>query len=82
MNKYPNAGVTNLRISHTEEKILGILNTRWITIEGIAKEMGKGYNKQHAANLVLRMARKGFLDKTKAALLLHDMPNTAKFLEI
>jgi len=72
--------MTNLHLTHIEEKIVKKLATGWMSLEGIAKEMGRGYSAQHAANLVLRMARKGFLDKTKAALILREKPNTAKFL--
>ena len=66
-------------LSHNEEKIVRMLNEGMATPKQLAEMLGKGYTEQKAQSMVLTLARKGridktrkgVVDKTKAALLLH-----------
>ena len=66
-------------LSHNEEKIVRILSEGMATPKQLAEMLGKGYTEQKAQSMVLTLARKGVVDKTKAALLLHGTP-MIKFL--
>lgn len=66
-------------LSHNEEKIVKILSEGMATPKQLAEMLGKGYTEQKAQSMVLTLARKGVVDKTKAALLLHGTP-MIKFL--
>lgn len=66
-------------LSHNEEKIVRILNEGMATPKQLAEMLGRGYTEQKAQSMVLTLARKGKVDKTKAALLLHGTP-MIKFL--
>lgn len=66
-------------LSHNEEKIVRILSEGMATPKQLAEMLGRGYTEQKAQSMVLTLARKGKVDKTKAALLLHDTP-MIKFL--
>ena len=66
-------------LSHNEEKIVRILNEGMATPKQLAEMLGRGYTEQKAQSMVLTLARKGIVDKTKAALLLHGTP-MIKFL--
>ena len=66
-------------LSHNEEKIVRMLNEGMATPKQLAEMLGKGYTEQKAQSMVLTLARKGVVDKTKAALLLHGTP-MIKFL--
>ena len=66
-------------LSHNEEKIVRILNEGMATPKQLAEMLGRGYTEQKAQSMVLTLARKGVVDKTKAALLLHGTP-MIKFL--
>lgn len=68
-----------MMLSHNEEKIVKILNEGMATPKQLAEMLGKGYTEQKAQSMVLTLARKGKVDKTKAALLLHGTP-MIKFL--
>ena len=68
-----------MMLSHNEEKIVKILNEGMATPKQLAEMLGKGYTEQKAQSMVLTLARKGVVDKTKAALLLHGTP-MIKFL--
>ena len=66
-------------LSHNEEKIVRILSEGMATPKQLAEMLGRGYTEQKAQSMVLTLARKGKVDKTKAALLLRDTP-MIKFL--
>ena len=66
-------------LSHNEEKIVRILNEGMATPKQLAEMLGRGYTEQKAQSMVLTLARKGVVDKTKAALLLRGTP-MIKFL--
>ena len=66
-------------LSHNEEKIVRILSEGMATPKQLAEMLGKGYTEQKAQSMVLTLARKGVVDKTKAALLLHGT-SMIKFL--
>ena len=66
-------------LSHNEEKIVRILSEGMATPKQLAEMLGKGYTELKAQSTVLTLARKGVVDKTKAALLLHGTP-MIKFL--
>lgn len=66
-------------LSHNEEKIVRILSEGMASPKQLAEMLGKGYTEQKAQSMVLTLARKGKVNKTKAALLLRDTP-MIKFL--
>ena len=68
-------------LSHNEEKIVNILNGGMATPKQLAEMLGRGYTEQKAQSMVLTLARKGRIDKTKAAILLHGTP-MVKFLDM
>lgn len=68
-----------MMLSHNEEKIVKILNEGMATPKQLAEMLGRGYTEQKAQSMVLTLARKGQVDKTKAALLLRGTP-MIKFL--
>lgn len=70
-----------MTVSHIDEKVKNMLDERCYSVSTIAKVLGKGWTEQKAANVVLNLARKGLIDKVKAALILKDM-KCAKFLNI
>lgn len=57
-------------LTHNEEKIVRILNEGMATPKQLAEKLGKGYTEFKAQSMVLTLARKGVVDKTKAALIL------------
>lgn len=72
-------GVVNMVLSHQEEKIVRVLNEGMVTPKQLAEMLGRGYTELKAQSMVLTLARKGAVDKTKAALILHGTP-MLKFL--
>lgn len=58
-------------LSRNEEKIVHMLNESMVTPKQLAEALGKGYTEFKAQSMVLTLARKGLVDKTKAALILH-----------
>ena len=66
-------------LSHNEEKIVRILSEGMATPKQLAEMLGRGYTELKVQSMVLTLARKGVVDKTKAALLLRGTP-MAKFL--
>jgi len=58
-------------LTHAEEKIVNILKEGMATPKQIATVLGKGCTELKAQSTVLTLARKGLIDKTKAALILH-----------
>lgn len=66
-------------LSHNEEKIVRILSEGMATPKQLAEMLGRGYTELKAQSMVLTLARKGKIDKTKAALLLRGTP-MIKFL--
>ena len=66
-------------LSHNEEKIVRILSEGMVSPKQLAEMLGKGYTEQKAQSMVLSLARKGKVNKTKAALLLRGTP-MIKFL--
>ena len=68
-----------LRLSHQQERIVKRLNEGMATPKQLAEMLGKGYTELKAQSMVLTLARKGAVDKTKAALLLRGTP-MIKFL--
>lgn len=66
-------------LSHTQEKIVRVLEKGMATPEQLAEMLGKGYTPLKAQSMVLTLAQKGAVDKTKAALILRGTP-MIKFL--
>lgn len=66
-------------INHTQEKIVNILNERMVDTKTLATMLGRGYDEMKVQSMVLTLARKGYVDKTKAALMLRGT-NMVKFL--
>ena len=66
-------------LSHNEEKIVRILSEGMATPKQLAEKLGRGYTELKVQSMVLTLARKGKVDKTKAALLLRGTP-MIKFL--
>lgn len=61
-------------ITHIEGKIIRMLSEGMATPKQIAEAMGRGYTELKAQSTVLTLARKGLVDKTKAALILRGTP--------
>ena len=70
-----------LRLSHQQESIVKRLNEGMATPKQLAEMLGKGYTELKAQSMVLTLARKGAIDKVKAALILHGTP-MVKFLDM
>ena len=70
-----------LRLSHQQERIVKRLNEGMATPKRLAEMLGKGYTELKAQSMVLTLARKGAIDKVKAALILHGTP-MVKFLDM
>lgn len=70
-----------LRLSHQQERIVKRLNEGMATPKQLAEMLGKGYTELKAQSMVLTLARKGAIDKVKAALILHRTP-MVKFLDM
>ena len=68
-----------MMLTHSEEKIVRVLNEGMATPKQIAEMLGKGYTEFKAQSIVLTLARKGAVDKTKAALILRGT-EMVKFL--
>jgi len=68
-----------MMLTHNEEKIVRVLNEGMATPKQIADMLGKGYTEFKAQSMVLTLARKGVVDKTKAALILRGT-EMVKFL--
>lgn len=68
-----------MMLTHNEEKIVRVLNEGMATPKQIADMLGKGYTEFKAQSMVLTLARKGAVDKTKAALILRGT-EMVKFL--
>lgn len=66
-------------LSHNEEKIVRILSEGMATPKQLAEKLGKGYTEFKVQSMVLTLARKGAIDKTKAGLILCGT-EMAKFL--
>lgn len=66
-------------LSHQEEKIVRVLQEGMKTPAQLAEMLGRGYTELKAQSMVLTLARKGAVDKTKAALILRGTP-MVKFL--
>ena len=67
-----------LPISAAQDKIIKILESRMVTAADLAK-MLRGYDEFKIQSMVLTLARKGKIDKTKAALVLRGT-EMVKFL--
>lgn len=68
-----------MMLTHGEGKIVRVLNEGMATPKQIAEMLGKGYTEFKAQSIVLTLARKGAVDKTKAALILRGT-EMVKFL--
>lgn len=67
-----------LPISTAQERIVEILESRMVTAADLAK-MLRGYDEFKIQSMILTLARKGKIDKTKAALILRGT-EMVKFL--
>lgn len=61
-------------VSHMEGKVVKILKEGMASPKQLAEALGKGYTELKAQSMVLTLARKGLVDKTKAALILRGTP--------
>lgn len=68
-------------LSRNEEKIVRMLSESMATPKQLAEALGKEYTEFKAQSMVLTLARKGLVDKTKAALILQGT-QMLKFLNI
>lgn len=66
-------------LNPVQERIVKILNERVVDAKTIAEKLGRGYDEFKVQSMVLTLARKGHVDKTKAALILRGT-NMVKFL--
>jgi hypothetical protein len=57
-----------------EGKVIKTLSEGMATPKQLAEVLGKGYTELKAQSMVLTLARKGLIDKTKAALILRGTP--------
>lgn len=57
-------------LNHAQEKIVSILKERMVDADVLAKELGREYTENKVKSMVLTLARKGYVDKVKAALIL------------
>ena len=57
-----------------EGKIIKILNEGMASPKQLAEALGRGYTELKAQSMVLTLARKGLINKTKAALILRGTP--------
>lgn len=71
--------MVGIRLGHTESRLASILQNRMVPAKELAEMLGRGYDEQKVQAMVLSLARKGLVDKTKAALLLRGTP-MIKFL--
>ena len=70
-----------MRITPQHGKILKMLEgSKVLAPKDIAKNLGRGYTEMKAQAMVLTLARAGYVDKGKAALILHGT-EMAKFLK-
>jgi hypothetical protein len=63
-----------MRLSRQEEKIVKMLNEKVVDAKTLASALGAGYTELKAQSMVLTLARKGVVDKIKAALILRGTP--------
>lgn len=66
-------------LSPAQERIVRVLDKGMATPKQLAEILGRGYTEFKAQSMVLTLAQKGYIDKTKAALILRDTP-MIKFL--
>lgn len=57
-----------------EGKVIKTLKEGMATPKQLAEMLGRGYTELKAQSMVLTLARKGLVDKTKAALILRGTP--------
>lgn len=57
-------------LTPAQEKIVRVLEKGMATPKQLAEMLGKGYTEFKAQSMVLTLAQKGVVDKTKAALIL------------
>jgi hypothetical protein len=57
-----------------EGKVVRILSEGMASPKQLADMLGRGYTELKAQSMVLTLARKGLVDKTKAALILRGTP--------
>lgn len=74
-------GGAGIMLSHKEEIIVRMLGEKMATPKQLADALGKGYTEFKAQSMVLTLARKGLVDKTKAALILRGT-EMVKFLSM
>lgn len=70
----------NIMLRPNQEMIVKVLKDRMVSAKDLAKMLGKGYTEFKAQSMVLTLARKGLVDKTKAGLILHGT-EMVKFLD-
>lgn len=71
----------NISLTPAQGKIVRRLESGMATPKQLAEILGRGYDEFKAQSMVLTLARKGAVDKTKAALILHGT-EMLKFLNI
>ena len=59
-----------MMLTPAQEKIVRVLEKGMATPKQLAEMLGKGYTEFKAQSMVLTLAQKGAVDKTKAALIL------------
>lgn len=71
---------SGIMLSPAQERIVKILEERVVDAKTIAEKLGRGYDEFKVQSMVLTLARKGYVDMTKAALILRGT-NMIKFLK-
>ncbi len=69
-----------MRLNPKQEKIVRMLEEKVVSPKELAKALGTGYTEMKAQAMVLTLARAGYVDKGKAAIILHGT-EMAKFLK-
>lgn len=69
-----------LPVSAAQAKIVKILEERMVSPKELTRMLGTGYSEFKVQSMVLTLARKGKVDKTKAQLFLRDT-EMKKFLD-
>lgn len=68
------------KINSAQEKIVRILGEKMVDPKTLAEKMGRGYTPERVQSMVLTLARKGLINKTKAILFLRGT-KMVKFIE-
>ena len=63
-----------MTLNHNQEMIVRVLKEGMASPKQLAEMLGRGYDEKKAMSMVLGLARKGLVDKMKAAIILAKSP--------